>query len=108
MPHLRLGQYQDLLLVPAFAAFFDEDKREPGGGVSLTYRVEEDVEELAARIIAAGAHVVEGPVDKPCNARGSDHRRPRRLSPHLLQLLVGVRCSLIDGSGSFSTLSRSG
>lgn len=69
LAHLRLGQYQDLLLVPAFAAFFDEDKREPGGGVRLTYRVEENVEELAAKFVAAGAHVVEGPVDKPWNAR---------------------------------------
>lgn len=69
LAHLRLGMQQDLLLVPAFAAFFDEDRRDPGGGARLTFRIEENVEGLAARASAAGARVVEGPTDKPWNAR---------------------------------------
>ena len=67
--HLRLGLHQDLLLVPAFAAFFDEDRMDPGGGARLTFRVEENVEDLAVRVSAAGARLVEGPADKPWNAR---------------------------------------
>lgn len=69
LAHLRFGQHQDLLLVPAFAGFFDEDQRDPAGGGRLTFRVEEDVEELAARASEAGARLVEGPADRPWNAR---------------------------------------
>ena len=69
LAHLRLGLHQDLLLVPAFDAFFDEDRRDPGGGARLTFRVEENVEDLAVDASAAGARLVEGPADKPWNAR---------------------------------------
>lgn len=66
--HLRRAPYQDLLLVPAFNAFFEE-MGDPRGGMRLTFRVEEDLDELAARARTAGARVVEGPVDRPWNAR---------------------------------------
>lgn len=66
--HLRRAQYQDLLLVPAFTGIFTEPM-EPGGGVRLTFKVEEDIDELAAHAAEAGAEIVEGPVDRPWNAR---------------------------------------
>jgi len=65
---LRRARYQDLLLVPDYAAFF-EDLWPPTGGVRLTFTVEEDVAELAARARAAGAQVVEGPLERPWRTR---------------------------------------
>lgn len=66
--HLRRAHYQDVLLVSA-SAESPAEFRDPRGGVKLTFRIEEDVDELAARAAAAGAHVVEGPVDTSWNAR---------------------------------------
>ncbi len=66
--HLRRAPYQDLLLVPAFAAY-SVVSGDPGGGARLTFRIEDDLEQLVERADAAGAHRVEGPVDKPWNAR---------------------------------------
>lgn len=66
--HLRRAQYQDLFLVPAFTGIFSE-LGEPSGGVRLTFRTEEDIDELATQAGSAGAEIVEGPVDRPWNAR---------------------------------------
>lgn len=65
--HVRRERYQDLLLVAATPG----SSGSPGTGESfrLTFRIEGDVDELAARAHTAGALIVEGPVDKPWNAR---------------------------------------
>lgn len=68
MVHLRRGTYQDLPLVPNFSAY-SAGSGEPGGGVRLTFRVEEDLDVIVAKAKAAGARIVEGPTDKPWNAR---------------------------------------
>ena len=64
--HLRWTKYADLLLFP------DRDGSAAGApkgrGVALNY-LTEDVEAVAGRASRIGAHVVEGPVQRPWNVR---------------------------------------
>lgn len=66
--HVRRERYQDLLLVSG-ASGFPAGSPAAGRSFGLTFRTEEDLDELAARAYAAGALIIEGPVDKPWNAR---------------------------------------
>lgn len=65
--HVRRDRYQDILLLDAVPG----SGRALGmqAGFKLIFRTEEDLDELADRAYAAGALIVEGPVDKPWNAR---------------------------------------
>lgn len=60
--HLRRGSAQDLMLVLDAEELTEADT---GRGVMLTFMVEEPLAALAARAQAAGATVVEGPVERP-------------------------------------------
>ena len=64
--HLRWAKYADLLLVPQQQA--PEGPR--GVGVTLGYSIQQGTaDELAKRARAAGVTILEGPVDRPWNAR---------------------------------------
>lgn len=66
MAHLRREKYQDLLLFPARA----EHGGLLGQGVVIQFQAgEESVVEIAARARVAGSKLVEGPVERPWNAR---------------------------------------
>jgi catechol 2,3-dioxygenase-like lactoylglutathione lyase family enzyme len=64
--HLRWTKYGDLLLYPDRGGALANTPR--GKGVGLNYRAE-DVDQLAIRAREHGAQIVEGPVDRPWNAR---------------------------------------
>jgi len=64
--HLRWTRYGDLLLYPDRGGALAATPR--GKGVGLNYAAE-DVDQLATRAREHGAQVVEGPVDRPWNAR---------------------------------------
>lgn len=64
--HLRRNKYQDLLIVRGPAP------ETAGGGLVLSFSLDEDIEALAARARAAPAldhSSVEGPIDTPWNTR---------------------------------------
>jgi catechol 2,3-dioxygenase-like lactoylglutathione lyase family enzyme len=62
--HLRWCLFGDLLLSPA-----RQPIPEPRGkGITLTFAVE-SADDIASRAISLGAQPVEGPVDRPWNAR---------------------------------------
>jgi catechol 2,3-dioxygenase-like lactoylglutathione lyase family enzyme len=69
--HLRRERYQDLLLTPGSAEFFEVAKGEVGRGVSLYFALGglAEVDALAAHAKAAGATVLEGPLNRPWNNR---------------------------------------
>lgn len=64
LAHLRWCKYADVLLVPARAPLDGA----LGTGVTLNF-VTERAEDVAARARAGGAAHVDGPVDRPWNAR---------------------------------------
>jgi predicted enzyme related to lactoylglutathione lyase len=63
MAHLRGRRYQDLLIVKG------EQQSTPGQGITLSFTWFESVDQLAERVKAAGGCVIDGPVDRPWNAR---------------------------------------
>jgi predicted enzyme related to lactoylglutathione lyase len=63
MVHLRGRRYQDVLVVKG------EPSRTPGQGVVLSFTWNRDVDELVERVKAAGGKILDGPVDRPWNAR---------------------------------------
>lgn len=71
MNHLRLGRYQDLVLVPASGS--DDGPRGHGVAVYLTLR--EGIESIAQRAASAGLQV-KGPADTPWNTREFTVRDP--------------------------------
>ena len=66
MAHIRGKKYQDLMLVAAQ----QEEKRSEiaGSGVVMNFMVE-DMDAYVERAQSAQADIVEGPVDRPWNAR---------------------------------------
>jgi catechol 2,3-dioxygenase-like lactoylglutathione lyase family enzyme len=64
--HLRWVKHADLLLFPDRRG--EPDDRPKGVGVALNYACP-DVDALAERARGHGAVIVEGPVDRPWNAR---------------------------------------
>ena len=64
--HLRRERYQDLLLAPGAADFFEAAKGEVGRGVSLYFALPglAEVDALAAHAKAAGTVALEGPVNR--------------------------------------------
>ncbi|ONK21109.1 glyoxalase/bleomycin resistance/extradiol dioxygenase family protein [Bacillus sp. VT-16-64] len=65
MAHIRGKKYQDILLVLESE---ENDKSSNGKGVVLHFSVE-DVDLYAEKASAAKAFIVEGPIDRPWNAR---------------------------------------
>ena len=61
--HMRGRRYQDLLIVKG------EAQQPSGPGVTLSFDWKHSVDDLEARVRAAGGKVVDGPVDRPWNAR---------------------------------------
>jgi catechol 2,3-dioxygenase-like lactoylglutathione lyase family enzyme len=68
MVHLRLGRYQDLMLLPdPPGAALPSTGRGQGATISLS--LEGGIDALADRARGAGAQIVTGPVDRPWNVR---------------------------------------
>ena len=68
MAHLRWRKYADLLLVPDVGT--TEDGRRKGVGVVLSFLADSElVDEMAARLVARGVEIAEGPVTRPWNVR---------------------------------------
>ena len=68
LAHLRWAKYADLLLIPDAGL----EPGPKGRGVRLTYTLPgalATLDELAARAVAHGATIVEGPVARPWNVR---------------------------------------
>ncbi|ABF39569.1 Glyoxalase/bleomycin resistance protein/dioxygenase [Candidatus Koribacter versatilis Ellin345] len=63
MAHLRGRRYQDVLIVKG------EVPEQVGQGVTLSFSWKEPVDEIVPRLKAAGGKIVDGPVDRPWNAR---------------------------------------
>lgn len=63
LAHLRWSKWGDVLLRQARTPV-----EPPGSGITLNFMTL-GVDELAARARAAGANVLEGPIDRPWNAR---------------------------------------
>lgn len=61
--HLRWAKYADLMLRPGAV----DGAR--GAGVTLSYRVEGDIDALAERAAASGARILAAIADRPWNAR---------------------------------------
>lgn len=88
--HLRWCKYGDVLLRPARVPAASP----AGAGITLNFSAVE-VNDLAARAVAAGASVVEGPLDRPWNTRDvtildPDGYRLNFTSP-LARALAGTR-----------------
>jgi catechol 2,3-dioxygenase-like lactoylglutathione lyase family enzyme len=73
--HLRRAKYQDLMLAPAAPGSLPEEG-DAGRGVNLWLALEGDVDAFAEAARAAGADIVEGPVDRPWNIRDVVFRDP--------------------------------
>lgn len=65
MAHLRGRRYQDVLIVKSDL----QDDVAVGQGVTLSFTWTGSVDEIADRIRAAGGKVLDGPIDRPWNAR---------------------------------------
>ena len=63
MAHLRGRRYQDVLIVKG------EVPPQAGQGVTLSFTWNTAVDEIVPRVKAAGGKIVDGPVDRPWNAR---------------------------------------
>ncbi len=63
MAHLRGRRYQDVLLVKG------EAPQQAGGGMTLSFTWKHPVDELMRKVQRFGGKVVDGPVDRPWNAR---------------------------------------
>ena len=63
MAHLRGRRYQDVLIVKG------DVPKQAGQGVTLSFTWNAAVDEIVPRLKAAGGKVVDGPVDRPWNAR---------------------------------------
>ena len=63
MAHLRGRRYQDVLIVKG------EKHKAQGQGVTLSFTWHSSVDELVERVRTAGGKVLDGPVDRPWNAR---------------------------------------
>jgi uncharacterized glyoxalase superfamily protein PhnB len=63
--HLRLGRYQDLMLIVQPQSLSESTK---GQGVVINVTIDEDIDSLAQRAKSAGARV-EGPVETQWNTR---------------------------------------
>jgi predicted lactoylglutathione lyase len=61
--HLRGRRFQDVLIVKGEAG------AAPGQGVTLSFTWNTSVDELVERVKKAGGKIVDGPVDRPWNAR---------------------------------------
>ncbi len=61
--HLRGNRYQDVLIVKG------EPEGLPGQGVTLSFTWKGSVDDLLQRVKLAGGRVIDGPVDRPWNAR---------------------------------------
>lgn len=75
MAHLRREKYQDVILAAEKDYEYDHIIKK-GAGVSITFRYsgfgddpEMSIDDFASRIREAGADVLEGPVNRPWNAR---------------------------------------
>lgn len=60
--HLRGRRYQDVLIVKG-------ETQAPGQGVTLSFSWPRNVDTLVSRVQAAGGKIVDGPIDRPWNAR---------------------------------------
>lgn len=81
MAHIRGEKYQDIMLVSE-----QKEKEINGKGVVLNFTVE-DIDFFSDRAIKARAEVVEGPVDRPWNARELVLKDP---DGYLITLSMGV------------------
>jgi catechol 2,3-dioxygenase-like lactoylglutathione lyase family enzyme len=63
MAHLRGRRYQDLLIVKG------EASKAPGQGVILSFDWKQNVDDLVTKVKGAGGKVIDGPADRPWNAR---------------------------------------
>jgi len=63
MAHLRGRRYQDVLIVKG------ESAAKPGQGVTLSFTWNTSVDELVDRVKKVGGKVIDGPADRPWNAR---------------------------------------
>ncbi|WP_237690569.1 VOC family protein [Paenibacillus caui] len=64
MAHIRGEKYQDLMLVSGF----QNDQQANGKGIVINLNAE-DIDSISERANKAGAVIIEGPVDRPWNAR---------------------------------------
>jgi catechol 2,3-dioxygenase-like lactoylglutathione lyase family enzyme len=63
MAHLRGRRYQDVLIVKG-------DPQSPAGqGVTVSFTWNKSVDDLVSRVRDTGGRVIDGPVDRPWNAR---------------------------------------
>ena len=65
MTHLRLGRYQDLMLIAQPQSLSESTK---GQGVVINLMIEKDIDDLARRARSVGARV-EGPAETAWNTR---------------------------------------
>lgn len=65
MAHVRGRRYQDVLIVKSDLPEFAE----VGQGITLSFTWTGSVDELAERIRAGNGRILDGPVDRPWNAR---------------------------------------
>ncbi len=63
MAHLRGSRYQDVVITKG------ERPEKPGEGVILSFTWAGGIDELAEKVRAGGGKILEGPVDRPWNAR---------------------------------------
>jgi len=63
MAHLRGRRYQDVLIVKG------EKHKAQGQGVTVSFTWQSSVDDLVAKVRTAGGKVLDGPVDRPWNAR---------------------------------------
>ncbi len=61
--HMRGRRYQDVLLVKG------PPESSAGLGVTLSFAWNESVDDLVLRVQSAGGKVIDGPTDRPWNAR---------------------------------------
>lgn len=66
--HLRKGMNQDLLLAPDPDGFA-VNRKERGLGMTLTFIVEDDIDDLAGDVWSNGGEIVSGPAEEPWNVR---------------------------------------
>lgn len=63
MAHLRGRRYQDLLIIKG------EVPSTAGQGLTISFTWDESVDDLVPKVNAAGGRIVDGPSDRPWNAR---------------------------------------
>ncbi|WP_047153427.1 VOC family protein [Aneurinibacillus tyrosinisolvens] len=67
LTHLRRAKYQDILLVATPSEFFSTQEH-PGYGVTINF-ASDNVDEIFEKSKKLGASIIEGPLNRPWNAR---------------------------------------